>query len=192
MENSTSAEEHVRLEAIGDQLRAKITSKFQTSTVLAGFAFTVLGIELTILWQSPLTPGLLPWSIGLSNFAILLYVSAVVRLDALTMPKRFWKEDKGKTNRAASRQAYLTDDDLWELRKQMIFHWISLTLIATAGLAASLFLLLWPTSFNKLTSEVLVETFQLVIIAIAGWCVYLAILWLATRKYFRALMREAD
>jgi hypothetical protein len=35
-------ESQERIEAIGDQLRAKISSKFQTSTFLAGFGLAVL------------------------------------------------------------------------------------------------------------------------------------------------------
>ena len=42
-------EEQERIEAIGEQLRAKINSKFQTSTFLAGFAFTILGIQISAL-----------------------------------------------------------------------------------------------------------------------------------------------
>jgi len=40
--NRPADKSQARIEAIGDQLRAKISSKFQTSTFLVGFGFTVL------------------------------------------------------------------------------------------------------------------------------------------------------
>jgi hypothetical protein len=46
-------EEQDRLEALGEQLRAKISSKFQTSTFLAGFALAVLGVQISAIVQWP-------------------------------------------------------------------------------------------------------------------------------------------
>jgi len=40
-----------RLEAMGEQLRSKINSKFQVAALLAGFAFTVLCLQVGLLYQ---------------------------------------------------------------------------------------------------------------------------------------------
>ena len=80
-----------RIEDIGKQLRAKIRSKFQASTFLAGFSFTLLGFQITRLWQPVEIPRLLPVSVALMLLAISLYISAIMKLDELTMPKRFWE-----------------------------------------------------------------------------------------------------
>jgi hypothetical protein len=91
-----------RTEAIGDQLRAKIASKFQTSTFLAGFAATILSIEITLLWDSQDKPDLLPLSIGTMVGALILYTAAIIKLGELTMPKRFWEEDASHHGPTAS------------------------------------------------------------------------------------------
>jgi hypothetical protein len=132
---------HDRVEAIGDQLRAKITSKFTASTFLAGFALTILSGQVFTIWQSTVLPFLFPLAVGIVTAAVVLLVDAVLRLDEITMPKRFWDEsqDAGDTGHN-SREGYLLDDDLWELRKHMIFYWTRLTLIGT-----------WMTGIGALT-----------------------------------------
>lgn len=132
-----------RIEAIGDQLRSKITSKFTASTFLAGFALTILSGQVFTLWQSAVLPFLFPLAVGIVAGAVVLFVDAVLRLDELTMPKRFWDDDpKAAYTGFSSREGYLTDEDLWELRKHMIFYWTRLTLVATwlTGIAALLML----------------------------------------------------
>ena len=59
-------ESQERIEAIGDQLRAKISSKFQTSTFLAGFGLAVLTLQLSTFWQAQRFPCLLPVSISIN------------------------------------------------------------------------------------------------------------------------------
>ena len=49
-----------RVQEIGEQLRGKIASKFQTTTFMAGICFAVLGIQISFLWQAATTPNLLP------------------------------------------------------------------------------------------------------------------------------------
>lgn len=123
---------HERIEAIGDQLRAKITSKFTASTFLAGFALTILSGQVFMLWQSSVLPLLLPLAVFAVAAAVVLFVDAIVRLDELTMPKRFWGESNGAEETGhSSREAYLLDNDLWDLQKHMIFYWTRLTLVAT-------------------------------------------------------------
>lgn len=148
-------EQQARIEAIGDQLRAKISSKFQTSTFLAGFAFTVLGIQISALWQwqSPQIPLLLFISISFLVAATILYISAVVRLDELTMPKRFWEEDSDVQETKSPELAYLTDNDLWALKDRMVFYWVRLTLVATFLTAASLLLMLLPIPLAELPAR---------------------------------------
>lgn len=191
-------ETQARIEAIGEQLRAKINSKFQTSTFLAGFAFTILGIQISVLWQSTKVPQSLPVSISLMLGAIFLYIGAIVKLDELTMPKRFWEEDKNKKQPGVSHLAYLDQEDLWELQRRMIFYWTTLTIVATFLTAISLFLMLLPfapkdlfTSSNNFT-ELLWITFNWAVIFIFLVFVYFVVLINWARKNFKPLLRPHD
>lgn len=166
-----------RIEAIGDQLRAKISSKFQTSTFLAGLGFAVLTIQITVLWQSQKVPLFLPASISLMVVSICLYIAAVVKLDGLTVPKRFWEEeDRTPRDPDAARLAYLEDEDLWKLRKQMVFYWTSLTLVATGLTAVSLALMLLPFSSRELTDDVVNEAFLWTVVLLGCMGVYFIVL----------------
>ena len=144
-----------RIEAIGEQLRAKISSKFQTSTFLAGFAFTVLGIQVSALWQwqPQKIPLLLFISISFLMTAIILYIGAVVRLDELTMPKKFWDVDGDVHETKPPDLAYLTDEDLGALKDRMVFYWVRLTLRATSLTAISLLLMLLPIPLAELPTS---------------------------------------
>lgn len=182
-----SDEEQKRIEAIGEQLRAKINSKFQTSTFLAGFAFTVLGIQISALWQwqAPKIPLLLFISISLLVTATILYISAVVRLDELTMPKRFWDEDINIRETKSRELAYLTSDDLWALKDRMVFYWVRLTLMATFLTAVSLLLMLLPVPIRELpTSPSNTRERWMIFIGMVG-------LSLAARFYLKWLDKQA-
>jgi NhaP-type Na+/H+ or K+/H+ antiporter len=74
-------EYQARIETIGEQLRTKINSKFQTSTFLAGFAFTILGLQISLLRQSAKVPRLLFVSVSLMAVAIILFIKAILKLD---------------------------------------------------------------------------------------------------------------
>jgi hypothetical protein len=137
-------EDQVRIETIGEQLRAKINSKFQTSTFLAGFAFTILGLQISLLWQSTKVPRLLFVSVSLMAVAIILFIKAILKLDVLTMPKLFWDEKKGITDSEITKLSYLDYRDVNGLKNIMIFYWTSLTLVATVFTALSLFSMLLP------------------------------------------------
>lgn len=137
-------EQKARYEIIGEQLRAKINSKFQTSTFLAGFAFTILGIQISLLWQSTKVPALLFLSTSLMAVAIILYVGAVVRLDKLTMPKPFWKGKENPPEEELIQSSYLEYSHLKGLRNLMNFYWSTLTLVATGFTAISLLSMLLP------------------------------------------------
>lgn len=84
-------EQQELIEKVGEQLRAKIASKFQTSSFLAGLAVAVLGVQLATLTDGA-KPPLFAFSIALMFAAIVIYVAALIKLDELTMPKRFWTE----------------------------------------------------------------------------------------------------
>lgn len=134
-------ESQARIEAIADQLRAKIGNKFQASIFLAGFGLQVLTIQISTFWQAPRFPDLLPFSICLMVVSICIYIAAVVKLDELTMPKRFWKLAPGEPD---AKLAYLKDSDLWELKNRMVFYWSYLTAVAASLTGVSLLLMLWP------------------------------------------------
>lgn len=131
------------LERYGDQLRAKISSKFSASTFLAGFASTILGGLLSDIWSHDHgTPVLFPQVLALTVVATVLFFHGVVRLDELSMPKRFWPGRSEAANRAAD-VGLLTQDDLWALHDRMVFYWRYLTMSGTAatGIAFLVFIL---------------------------------------------------
>ena len=176
-----SDESKTRTEAIGDQLRAKISSKFQASTFLGGFAFTVLTIQLSISWQSKIVPFFLPACISLMVVSLGLYGAAVVKLDGLTLPKRFWTEDPNHHCRSAAQLAYLKDEDLWQLKDRMVFYWQFLTLAATALMAISLSLMLLPVSPRQFSEGLVEDTFLWVVILLISMGVYFVVLYLVVR-----------
>jgi hypothetical protein len=166
-----------RVEAIGDQLRAKISSKFQTVVFLAGFTSAILGVMITLLWSSSKVPALISLSIPLLVFSIFLFFYAVYSLDGLTMPKRFWEEDRTKGSNPRSRLGYLADEDLWALRNTMLFYWYSLAVIAVVVTVVSMILALVPPGV-EFGDELVSYTFRNACLAAAGaviYCVFLEI-----------------
>ncbi|MGH8609997.1 MAG: hypothetical protein ACREX9_22085 [Gammaproteobacteria bacterium] len=189
---------HERVEAIGDQLRAKITSKFTASTFLAGFALTILSGQVFTLWQSTVLPLLFPLAVGAVAAAIILFIDAVLRLDELTMPKRFWEEsgDAGDTGHS-SREGYLLEDDLWELRKHMIVYWTRLTVVATWMTGIAVLAMLVP--FKPLPTErIRLAAFAFALLGPVLAIVYRAIVIAAARKAkdetkrLKSLIRQPD
>jgi small basic protein len=145
--------EQNQIEAIGGQLRAKISSKFTASTFLAGFALAVLSTQISTLWQASNLPVLLPVAMSFVVGSFVLFVAAIIRLDELTMPKRFWPE--GATAVALPVPlggSYLTDNDLWELHNRMIFYWYRCTLVATVATAVGIVAMLVPLSTAALST----------------------------------------
>jgi hypothetical protein len=138
--------EQERIEAIGEQLRAKIASKFTASSFLAGFGLTVLTGQVFALWQAEQLSPLFPAAVGAVFGAFVLFIEAIVRLDELTMPKRFWAESKdvAPPPQVPLGGSYLTDDDNWELQKRMIFYWVHLTVTATVITGVAVLAMLFP------------------------------------------------
>jgi hypothetical protein len=133
------------LESYGDQLRAKISSKFSASTFLAGFAATILTTLVTTTSGQDHKP-LLQYPLALLGFttaASILFVQAIIRLDELSMPKRFWPSRADARNRAED-VGLLVQDDLWVLHDRMVFFWRYLTLAATALTGMGLLALVLP------------------------------------------------
>lgn len=192
-------EQQERIEAIGEQLRGKINSKFQMSTFLAGFALTVLGIQLSVLWQwdKETIPLLLFLSISFMIVAIIFYIGALIKLDELTMPKRFWEENPELKENNLSKLAYLTDQNLWTLKNIMVYYWVKLTLRATYLTAASLGFMLLPYPIYELrvvpvnTSERWLIFMGLIIVALGALFYFLWIVQQKDRK-FGELYRATD
>jgi len=178
-------------ERVGDQLRAKIMSKFQTSAFLAGLAVAVLGVQLTNLGDAVQPkPPLFAASISLMFGGLLLYVAALIKFDALTMPKRFWKADK---NRAASDWTFvlLEDGDLRELHKRMVFFWYVFTIAATTMTALALLLLLVPKSWVPGIPEIGPEgTFKAVLYGVGLVVFYFFVLTAVTRGWLRPILNQ--
>ena len=132
------------LETYGDQLRSKISSKFSASTFLAGFAGAILTSLLTSLYQKEqVAAPQLSIALALATAATVLFVHGIVRLDELSMPKRFWPSRPDATNRAED-VGLLTQDDLWALHDRMVFFWRHLTLRGTFLTGLGLLFLLLP------------------------------------------------
>lgn len=184
--------EQERIEAIGEQLRQKIASKFTASTFLAGFALAVLTGQVFALWQSSHLPITFPLSIAIVFGAFILFVEAIVRLDELTMPKRFWEEDtQVNTTGLPSRWGYLTDDDLWNLQKQMIFYWQRLTIVATAFTVVAVIAMLLPFGMQE-ANEARQWSFASAGLGLLLAAVYCLWIRKAVRKKYPALMRPVD
>ena len=182
----------LRVESIGDQLRQKISNKFQTSTFLAGFSASILSIQVTFLWQHTARPGLLPFSIAILVAALMIYVAAIIKLDELTMPKRFWEEDSNVHDVEAAEQAFLEQRDLWELKSRMIFYWYRLTMVATGLAAASLTGLLFPWVPHPAPISRVDITAILSATAVVGAASYLCVVRIIARRTFSPLLRPSD
>ena len=137
-------DEQERLEAVGDQLRAKIASKFAASTFLAGFAATILAAFLPSLWQQDANvPAHYPRAVAAAMAATVLFVLGIVRLDELSMHKRFWPS-RPDARRVGPDVGLLGMEDLWALHDQMAYFWRHLTITGTAMTGIALVLLLLP------------------------------------------------
>src|SRR4029078_10086961 len=130
---------------IGEQLRAKIAGKFQITSILAGFSFTTISIQLTFLFQ-PMTPHFLPHSIAGMFSSLVLYFWGLSRLNGLTMPKRFCtKADIQNIPAPPGDDSWdLTDDNLWASKNRMVFYWIRFTIVAVVLTVLALLLMMAP------------------------------------------------
>jgi hypothetical protein len=151
-------ENQERVEAVGDQLRAKIASKFAATTFLAGFAAAILVELITKLWQqSDTAPVHYPRALGAMMAATVLFTLGIIRLDELSMPKRFWPSRAGALPTPGD-VGLLTLEDLWALHDRMVFFWRHLTLSGTALTALALLLLIIPQEY-KASSALRLGTF---------------------------------
>lgn len=132
-----------QLESYGDQLRAKIASKFSASTFLAGSAATILTTLVTSFGGGQRLEVQTVLALCLATAASVLFVQAIIRLDELSMPKRFWPSRPDAQNRGED-VGLLTQDDLWALHDRMVYFWRRLTLTAAALTGAGLVALLVP------------------------------------------------
>src|SRR5947209_2520320 len=139
-----------RIDTIGEQLQAKIRSKVQVSTFLAGFASTLLGIEIARLWASDDIPQLLFVAIPFLLGGAFLYIYAVIKLDGLSMPKPFcqkWEDlpPDTKVEDNFHDKSFSTIEDLRRLKEAMVFYWVRLVYVATGlvGLSMAMMLIPW-------------------------------------------------
>lgn len=181
-----------QIEAIGDQLRDKIRSKFQSSTFLAGFGFTILSIEISMLWTAQRVPRLLPLSIPLILAAICFFVVAALKLDALTMPKLFWERDPNTTDEEALQLSYLVYGNLLQIQRRMIFYWTWLTVLATFVTAVSLVLVLLPIDSIERSDLLVKETFQNGIVVLTVTLVHILLLYALEKRLWKPLHLSHD
>ena len=121
---------------IWKELRDKIRGKFQVSTFLAGFSFTVLNAQIGMLVKNePVL--MLPISICLLVFAVMLYSASIYLLDSLTTPKMFRSIDAEKncdygpdvqTDKFSP--PWIEPRDLWQIKDMMVFIWSKMTIVA--------------------------------------------------------------
>ena len=176
------------IESIGEQLRAKILSKFQTSAFLAGLAVAVLGVQLSTMSDAgKARPSLFTVSIALMFAAVLVYIAALIKLDELTMPKRFWRRNP-ELPVSNYRAVLLEDTELVELRKRMVSYWYTLTLTATGITGFALLLLLFPQNWTAALPAIGAEgTFIAVLATLALAVLYLRMLSAKVWKDFTEL-----
>lgn len=182
-----------RIEAIGDQLRAKISSKFTTSTFLAGFAFTFLASQVMSVWQQDELSSTTPLAIAFSTAAVLTFVAAAVTLDSLTMPKRFWPENKALSGtRRYAREGWLTTEDLWTLYALMVYFWYLFTIVAAVLTAIAVAALLAPAKPAK-AEIVRADSVNAVIWAVVFVVLYWSVVeFIANRKWGTKRKRPKD
>jgi UDP-N-acetylmuramyl pentapeptide phosphotransferase/UDP-N-acetylglucosamine-1-phosphate transferase len=150
--------DQTQIDALGEQLRAKITSKFTASTFVGGFALTVVAAQVSLFWQAQTLGRPFEVSVFLSTAACVVFFHAVGALDDLTMPKHFWEErdqssPPGLTEEQKQKLRRLTEDDLWALRDRMKFVWMRLTLVATVATAVAVLLLFVRTEGDTPTPK---------------------------------------
>lgn len=152
----TMKEGSKRTEEVSKELRDKIRSKFQVTTFLAGFGFTILNAQIGFLKRGD-QAFLLPLSTAVLTAAILLFVSAVMLLDGLMMPKVFWHhKHKPGSKDTYSPKALLSDfdppyvipKDLWGIKNRMVFYWTSLTIMAMILTFVATLMAIIPYSFD--------------------------------------------
>lgn len=182
-----------RIEAVGDQLRAKISNKFTTSTFLAGFAFTFLAAQVMSVSQQAELSSTTPLAIAFSTAAVLTFVAAAVALDSLTMPKRFWPENKTMPGtRRFAREGRLTTEDLWTLYALMVYFWYLFTIVAAVLNAIAVAALLAPATPAKAES-IRSDTVNAVVWAVLSVALYWSVVgFIANRKWGTKLKRSKD
>jgi len=184
---------------IGEQLRAKIAGKFQITSILAGFSFTTISIQLTFLFQ-PMTPHFLPHSIAGMFSSLVLYCWGLYRLDGLTMPKRFWtKPDLQKIPAPPGDDSWdLADDNLWALKDRMVFYWMRFTIVAVVLTVLALLLMMAPDALRPTDGTNAVSRSFFWTCGGIGfgllYCVvwYVAERWKEKNKKFGTLLRFVD
>jgi hypothetical protein len=135
---------------IWKELRDKIRGKFQVSTFLAGFSFTVLNAQVVMLVKNePIF--ILPISICLLVFAVVLYSASIYLLDSLTMPKMFRNIDAEKncdygpdvqTDKFSP--PWIEPRDLWQIKDMMVFIWSKMTIVAVIVTFVSVIFMMFP------------------------------------------------
>jgi hypothetical protein len=185
-------DEQDRLEQIGDQLRAKISSKFTACSCLAGIAVTVLSIQISLLWQSASLPCLLPFSIGGLAAAMLLFIVALLAFDALTMPKLFWSVGDRGHRVGPGHLGYLAPPDLDQLHAQMVYYWVWYAEFATCLLGLAVLTLLVPSAatveLGKTRSASLCGAVTGLVVA----AIYVGAVKARARSRFPGLIRPVD
>jgi hypothetical protein len=179
-----------RAEAIGDQLRAKIGGKVQSATFLAGFTISLLGIEITALWQSNV-PLSIPAALSILVFALVLFIRAILQLDGLTMPKRFWPEDPALPTDTGRSFAYLTDDNLWAIQKRMVFLWPRLVVVGLYISVISLLTMLVSIS-RPSSASVIAASLALSLAGLIAAVIYVKLRVNEDKQGFEPLARGPD
>jgi hypothetical protein len=135
---------------IWKELRDKIRGKFQASTFLAGFSFTVLNAQIGMLVKNE-PVFMLPISICLLVFAVVLYSSSIYLLDSLTMPKMFRNIDAEKncdygpdvqTDKFSP--PWIEPRDLWQIKDMMVLIWSKMTIVAVIVTFVSVIFMMIP------------------------------------------------
>jgi hypothetical protein len=121
-----------------------------------------------------------------------LFVDGIIRLDELTMPKRFWREDPAASALPLPLGgSYLTDADLWELQNRMVFFWQRLTLVATLITATAVMAMLVPV-WVRPPETVRGWTFGCAVLGVGFAFGYIRWLNVQATKRFNRLVRPVD
>ena len=107
-----------------------------------------------------------------------------MRLDELTMPKRFWPESPDADS-AGLPPAWgcLTTEDLWNLQRQMIFYWYRLTIVALIITAVAVVLMLAPVSSGRENNAQCWSFYAALLGLLLGFGYAIALRLIARRKF---------
>lgn len=118
-------------ENVYQQLLTKINSKFQATAILLGFNITMFSITFSYVGIGSDVLLLRTISQCLQLLSLPVFISSLLFLDKLTMPKVLARRTPKYTQITArnSKNLQLKPSDIQDIKESMLFCWVALTLV---------------------------------------------------------------